>query len=466
VNICTNLLWFDLAPEIQGESNFSACLLPTAYSKMSSRTCTVTIDRLAYGPAGVGRAGGHVVFVPGTVPGDEVEVRIEEEKKHYATGRLVTLRRPSPHRQVPPCPYVPRCGGCPWQQVAYREQLAAKEALVYEQMRRIGKIPQPPLQPIIPSPQQWHYRHRIRLRAEDNTRLGFSPARSHELVEVASCLIAGEAVADHLHLARIWLVSLRTRVRWVEVVIDEPTGELRTKQVVLVGNAEGAFDDDDEAGCARFLAVQTDVAGLVLFGRDWRRSWGETVISFSLGCDDLTLTVSPETFTQVNLAGNRMLIASLLRLSHFQPEQRVIELFCGAGNLSLPIARHVRELIGVEHNQTAVSNARENARRVGLSNVQFLCADAHSGIRALCRTGVRANVIVLDPPRVGAAAIIEDLPRLGASMIVYVSCDPATLARDVSRLREHGYQLRTLQPLDLFPHTYHVETIAVLVLTC
>ena len=433
---------------------------------MPPHTFTLTIDRLAYGPAGVGRTDGKVVFVPGTVPGDEVEVALDKEKKTYATGTVVTLRRPSPQRRHPPCPYVPRCGGCPWQQVVYAEQLRAKETLVREQMRRIGGIADPPLLPIIPSPQEWHYRHRIRLHAEDNARLGFSHASSHELVEIESCLIAGENVAASLRDARAWLASLRTPVRQVELVTGDPADGHDSQGVVLVGTAEGALHASDETACARFLATHPGVAGVALCGRGWRRLWGETQVSFAAGLDDLAFTVSQGVFTQVNPAGNRTLLAALLRLGDFQAEQRVIELYCGAGNLSLPLARRVRALIGIEQDRLAVRDARANAARAGLANARFVCASARTGIQNLLRTGVRGEVVVLDPPRAGAAEVIDAVPRLGARRVVYVSCDPATLARDLRRLSAHGYQVRALQPLDLFPHTYHVETIAVSILTC
>jgi 23S rRNA (uracil1939-C5)-methyltransferase len=433
---------------------------------MPSRTVSLTIDGLAYGPAGVGRADGKVVFVPGTVPGDEIDVALDEEKKTYATGRVLTLRQPSPHRRVPPCPYVPRCGGCPWQQVAYAKQLRAKEAAVREQMRRIGGIADPPVLPIIPSPQEWHYRHRIRLRAEDNARLGFYQASSHELVEIESCLIAGADVAAHLRAARQWLAALRTVVRRVELVNSEPVRGVGARGVVLVGNAAGAFHTKDEDACAHFLSVHPEVCGAVLFGRGWRRAWGQDQVSFALGLDDQILTVSQGGFTPVNLAGNQTLLAVLLRLGDIQAEQRVIELYCGAGNLSLPLARRARELIGIEHDRTAVADARANAARAGLRNARFICASARAGVHDLLRAGVSSDVVVLDPPRAGAAEVIDEVPRLGARRVLYVSCDPATLARDLRRLSTYGYQVRALQPLDLFPHTYHIETIAVSVLTC
>ena len=452
---------------------------------MSSQPLTVTIERLSYGPAGIGRVDGKVIFVPGTVPGDTVEVVIEEEKKTYAIGRLVTLKQPSPKRRSVPCPYIPRCGGCPWQQVTYAEQLRAKQASVEENMRRIGGLTEPPVLPILPSPDEWHYRHRIRLRTEPPDRLGFYQARSHELVEIESCLIASQDSPDQLRQAREWLAVLQTIVRRVELLTEE-----KATRTVLVGNAEGVFQAADDLACQRFLDTHPAIAGLVLFGRGWRHEWGETQISLDLGrnemgkadrmdeigeMDNLSLSVSSGTFTQVNLAGNRLLIETLLRLADFESEHRVLELYCGAGNLTLPLAYRVQSVLGIEQDRVAVANARENVARLGLSNVEFMQTSVRKGLDTLLsnqkpqdqhkHNGRHIDTIVLDPPRAGAADIVERLPRIGARQIVYISCDPTTLARDLQRLGQHGYRVVSLQPIDLFPQTYHVETIAIAVLT-
>jgi 23S rRNA (uracil1939-C5)-methyltransferase len=178
------------------------------------------------------------------------------------------------------------------------------------------------------------------------------------------------------------------------------------------------------------------------------------------------LYVRNGTFTQVNPTGNRALVTSILALGAFRKEQRVIELYCGAGNLSLPVARRVHSLIGIEQEREAVVDARANATRLGLTNAQFVCAGVEAGVRKLLREGVRGDVVVLDPPRAGAAGVMDLVPRLGASAVVYVSCDPATLARDLRQLQTHGYCVRAVQPVDLFPQTYHVETVALSLLTC
>ena len=435
---------------------------------MPSVPISLTIDRLSYGPAGIGRMngkdGGKVVFVPQTAPGDRVDVILTEEKKRYAHGHLVAVRQAGPARRMPPCRYVPRCGGCPWQHVSYAEQLRAKEALVREHMRRIGGMEDPPVLPILPSPQEWRYRHRIRLRTEPPARLGFYQSQSHELVELGDCLIAGEDCATHLAQARAWLARLRTTVRRIELITSDPLRDA-TGGVVLVGNAQGRFQADDEEECAAFVAGHDDVAGVILFGRGWRRAWGETRIVLDLGVDDLTLEVKRGGFTQVNPAGNRVLIAALLRLGDFQGSQKVIECHTGAGNLSLPIAGRVATLIGIEQDPYALADARENIARTGLNNVTFVHASARVGLRTLVQRGVEADVLVLDPPRAGAADSLDDIPRLKIQKVVYVSCDPTTLARDLRRLGQWGYRVESLQPVDLFPHTYHVETIAVAVLT-
>jgi 23S rRNA (uracil1939-C5)-methyltransferase len=428
---------------------------------MPVQTFHLTIDSLAYGPAGVGRADGKVIFVPGTVPGDEVEVVLDQEKKTYATGHVVALSHPSPWRRHPPCPYVARCGGCPWQQVSYTEQLRAKEMLVREHMRRIGGMADPSVLPIIASPQEWHYRHRIRVHVTDNSRLGFSPPRSHELVEIESCLIATAGTPENLRLARAWLTVLSTAVRDIELLTSESDGKL-----VMVGVAADAFQASDDVACQRFLQTHSQIAGLLLSGRNWQRRWGEPRLVVDLGLAGLTIEVSHGTFTQISCAGNRALIAAVLRLSDIQKEQRVIELYCGAGNLSLPLASRARELIGIEQNRLAVADARANAVRSSLMNTRFMYASVRDGVRRLRQAGERADVVVLDPPRTGAAEIIAAIPRLGARKVVYVSCDPASLARDLRQLHLYGYRTDVIQPIDLFPQTYHVETIAVSLLTC
>lgn len=431
---------------------------------MTAHAFPLTIERLSYGPAGIGRVNGKVVFVPETVPGDEVEVEIDEEKKGYARGHIVQMISPSPHRRMPPCQYVHQCGGCSWQHITYEEQLRAKAELVREQLRRIGGLHDIPLLPILASPQEWQYRHRIRLRVDDQARVGFSPLRSHALVEIGSCLIAWPDVGTHLQAARDWVRALRTSVTQLELAISEPQDVPKETPIVCVGDALGMFQSEDDLTCRQFLASHPSVAGVMLRGRGWSHAWGNTAVRVNTGAH--TLTVQDGVFTQVNPAANQLLVSSLVQLSGVNYTDRVIELYSGAGNFSLPLARRAHVLIGVEQNGKAVFAARANAERAGVKNAQFRRATVQAGVRELLKQGLQGDIVVLDPPRTGAVEVIDDLPRFGAQTIVYVSCDPTTLARDLRRLLQYGYRLQAVQPLDMFPQTYHVETIAVSVLTC
>ncbi len=437
---------------------------------MPDMTRSLTIDRLSYGPAGVGRLEGKAVFVPETAPGDVVEIRIEEEKKGYARGRVTALLSASPVRRACPCPYVQRCGGCPWQHLTYEEQLRSKETLVQEQLRRIGGFSDIPLLPILPSPQEWRYRHRIRLHVEQNKRLGFSPPRSHAVVEIQDCLIAWEGVAEHLQLAREWVAAVRTPIVELELAVSDKAVDNRkvgeaqaTPNLVMIAEALGPLHPADVQTSERFLAAHPQCAGLRMSGHEWRRTWGDT--SLTLSSEDGVLTTRDGTFTQVNPTANRVLTTTLLQLCAVHGEQRIVELYCGAGNLSVALARGARELIGIEQNGVAVVAAQANAAHAGLMNTRFVQDSVLAGVQQLLQDKVRCDVLVLDPPRTGAAEVMDLLPQLGAATITYVSCDPATLARDLRRLHSHGYRLQAVQPLDMFPQTYHVETIAVSVLT-
>jgi 23S rRNA (uracil1939-C5)-methyltransferase len=430
---------------------------------MASPFHTVTVERLSYGPAGIAHVDGQVVFVPGTAPGDEVVVEIDSQKKNYATARVVEVRSPSPFRRLPPCPYVSQCGGCPWQHIEYPEQLRAKEVLVHEQLRRIGGLNDIPLLPIIPSPEEWRYRQRLLFHVDRAGRVGLLAPRSHNVVTIDSCSVAWEAMPSQLRLVREWIASLRTVVVQVELAVEDPAARPEEQRVIVLGQARGPFQQKDEQAC-RLLAARPLVAGVMLQGKEWRQAWGNTSRTF-IGKDE-TLTIHDDAFTQVNTAANQLLVEAVLRHSEVRSTDTVIELYCGSGNFSVSFARRAREFIGIEQDGRAIADARRNAARAGVTNTRFLHTPASVGVRELLAGGARGDVVVLDPPRSGAADIVDDLPRFGARVITYVSCDPATLARDLRRLHQHGYQLQAVQPIDMFPQTYHVEVVAVSVLTC
>lgn len=419
----------------------------------STGTLQVKIDSLAYGPYGIARHAGRVVMVPLTVPGDEAEIAVVEEKNNYAVGQLVRLVRPSSQRVEPPCPYVGECGGCPWQMVGYEAQLDAKAKSVEDALRRIGKLSGFELLPILSSPQEYGYRRRIRLQASADKKLGFHRASTHELIEIDSCIIATPVADRSIARARDWAGRLRSTVRHIEIVAGDD-GE----QVVLVGKLDGSLALEDDTACKRFLESNAAIQGLVLFGRGFRRAWGRGKVR--LECEDgLRMELDAEVFMQVNREANRRLANELFQRGEFDNHDRVLELYSGAGNFTLPLARRVGEVVAVEGDSRAVENGRNNGKANGIENIRWVPAHAPNALKQL-RRGERFTKIILNPPRSGAKDLEDDLASFGAEKILYVSCNPATLARDLAALAAKGYKPKRIRPVDLFPHTFHVETVA------
>jgi 23S rRNA (uracil1939-C5)-methyltransferase len=414
----------------------------------------LNIHALTYGPYGVGRHGGKIVLVPVTAPGDEVEVKILEEKRSYSVGEVVRLRRSSPSRRAAPCPYFGSCGGCPWQHLRYETQLAAKAKSVEDALRRIGKLDHFELLPILSSPREEHYRRRIRLHTNLAGRLGFHRPFSGQLVEIDSCLIADPRLESGLPLAREWRESLATRVKEIEISLGEDEAA-----PVFIGRAGGEFAPEDDRVSALFLDRHPPVGGLILTGRGWRKSWGESQVSLYAE-EGLKIRAEADAFTQVNPEAGRRLARELLAWGDFHDSDRVLELYSGAGNFTLPVARRCGTIAAVEGNPLAVESGRKNSRSHGLEKIRWICSPVPPAIHRLKENGARFSKIILNPPRSGAKGLMESLAFLGADKILYVSCNPATLARDLAALARQGYRLARVLPVDFFPHTFHVEVLA------
>jgi 23S rRNA (uracil1939-C5)-methyltransferase len=417
---------------------------------------TLEINALSYGPYGIGRVEGRVLMVPHCAPGDTVIARVTEERERFSVAELLRVLKPSPLRRTPPCPYVGDCGGCAWQHLTYDAQLQAKQQSVDDALRRIGKLADFDLRPILPSAEEFHYRRRIRLQVGPANRLGFYGASSHHLVEIDSCQIADERLNGVLETLRRWAGNLLTPIEHLEIVAgDDP------RQLAVVVHAGGAFVPQDRAACESLIDVKEGIDGVIVAGRDWRASWGHPAIAVRLK-EELTLGVDADVFTQVNPQGNRLMLEALLDAGNFNGDERLLELFSGAGNFTLPLARQSQAVVAVEAHRPAVANGKLNAQKNGIDNIRWICAPVPRTVADLKKRRERFDKIVLDPPRTGARGIEADLAALGAGKIFYISCNPATLARDLAAIATLGYKLRTVQPIDLFPQTFHVEALAVL----
>jgi 23S rRNA (uracil1939-C5)-methyltransferase len=413
------------------------------------------ITALSYGPYGIGRVDGKAVMVPHTAPGDRVRARLVDSKPHYDVGELLRVVDPSPHRQAPPCPYVGRCGGCSWQHLLYAAQLHAKQRSVTDALGRIGKLADFGVRPIIPAAGEYQYRRRIRLQVDQGKRLGFYGAASHDLIEVESCHIAASPLNLAIEPLRRWILELHSVIDYLELVKGDAPDEL-----VAVIQSAAPLAAIDESACEDLVRSQI-VHGAIAKSRTGHAVWGNPWITVVVE-DDLALKLDADVFTQINAEGNRQMLRQLLDLGGFHERDRILELYSGAGNFTLPLARRVERITAVEGHRPAVANGKLNAQDLHIENIDWIVADAQRALKQLRRQPGKFSKILLDPPRAGAKGLAADLASLNAETIAYISCNPATLARDLAALTKQGYKLGVVQPIDFFPHTFHVETLALL----
>jgi 23S rRNA (uracil1939-C5)-methyltransferase len=412
---------------------------------------------MAYGPHAVGHHEGKVIFVRGGAPEEVLDVVLRETRARFAFADAVAVVEPSPARRQPPCPYLPRCGGCPWQHLVYADQLAAKYDVVQQHLRRIGGLDVVPA-PIVASPAEWRYRQRLKLRVQQR-QVGFYAAASHDLVAVDHCLLAAPRVEAALPAATALVRRLATIVQRLEIVAGDEAGEL-----VLAAQAEGGWQPRDEDECRAWLDAHAQVRGLVVSGRGWRRAWGDERVTMRPEAD-LALQVHAGTFTQVNPGANRALVALVVARAGVAADMRVLDLYAGAGNLSLPLARRGAQVPAVEQHRQAADDGIANASRLTPGRCEFIARPARRAVAALHAAGRQFDLVVLDPPRSGAAEVLPALLRLAPARLVYVSCDPTSLARDLAQLTTR-YRVTHVQSIDMFPHTYHVETVVAAELAC
>jgi 23S rRNA (uracil1939-C5)-methyltransferase len=428
----------------------------------------LTIDDLAQGGEGVGRAGPRTVFVPWTAPGDRVvaDVPAGEGPAHAA---LVSLVAPGAARVAPPCRHFGpgegerECGGCEWLHVGYPAQLAAKERTVREALRRIGRLDPAALglRPILASPAAHRYRSRAKFHLDRaSARLAFFRRRSHAAVRLEECHLL-EPALDALR-AEVGPALAAARLAPREVALEWSAAEGRGSALLLLDPTPAA-----RTRAEALLAAVPALAGVVLRGDAGpAAAVGRPVLSHARvpGHPEAVAQRSrPDVFQQANRGANALLVAAALDLLRPDGED-VLELFCGAGNFTAPLSRRARAVAAVEAQGPALELAREDLR--GVANVRFYAGDALKVAAALAAErgagGPAFGAVLLDPPREGAKGIGTTLRALGAARVVYVSCDPATLARDVRGCVEAGFRVTAVQPVDMFPQTHHVEAAVLL----
>ncbi|MDR2751933.1 MAG: 23S rRNA (uracil(1939)-C(5))-methyltransferase RlmD [Clostridiales bacterium] len=431
---------------------------------------------------GVGRASGLAVFVEGALPGDTVMAKITKLKKSYAHGRTIRLVKPSPDRVTPPCKAL-KCGGCSLQHASYESQLRLKRQRVQDDLERLGGIHGVTVPEAIGMKDPLHYRNKALYpvgMSNGKLVMGFYEKGSHDIIPADACLIQSESCSAAL-------AAIQQFVEGSGISIyDEATNQGLLRHV-LIRVGEGADDSGNKVEeimvclvingdtlpnilylkniCSRMIPTLKTIvlntntkASNTILGSACKTIWGPGFIHKKIF--DLVFEVSPLSFFQVNTAQAEVLFGLVLEMAELEEDETAVDLHCGAGAITLLLARKAKSAIGIEISEEAVKDAVRNAELNSIKNVEFIAAPAEEAMPALVEKGATADLVVVDPPRKGCdPATIAAILAMAPKKIVYVSCDPGTLARDLKILINGGYSLDRIQPLDMFPMTSHVETV-------
>ena len=435
----------------------------------------LTIEGYASDGSGVARLEGMVVFVQGGIRGEVCDVRLTHVGRTALWGRVHEVITPSPARVVPDCPHYGRCGGCQFRHMDYAQELEAKHTRVYDALTRLGGVEHLELPPVLGSPKVDRYRNKAQFPVSRGPRIGFYQNRTHRVVDVPDCLLQSQAAGRLRQAVKEWMTA------WSVPAYDEKSrlGLVRHLYVrtnrrgeslcCLLVNGRGIPREHELVAALR--SVEPGLTGVVLginqshsnviLGESYCTLWGRDFLSDRLCGYSFQLSVP--SFYQVNPDQAEVLYSKALEFAQLTREDTALDLYCGIGTISLVLARQAGMVWGAEVVPQAVDDAVENARRNGVANARFLCGDAGEAARRLDSQGVRPGVICVDPPRKGLAEEVVDIvASMAPRRVVYVSCDPGTLGRDVKRFAGHGYVLTQAAAVDLFPRTAHVETVCLL----
>lgn len=430
----------------------------------------IEIQDIGHLGVGIGRHEGKVVMVPFTAPGDRAEVEVVRIHSGYDEAKLVRLLEASPIRRPPPCPHFGLCGGCQVQQLDGPQQRSVKERLFRETLSRKAGVDEEKLMPILSPPQDLAYRSKLEMHLcpDHPAALGFMQWGSRKAIPVEHCPVA----MDRLNRLIFEAGGLMRGIGpWsgarVEMACDD-SGDGATLTIwgrpwILSRGIRSGFD-----------SLSPGLRGVyVMEGRGmeirpiWERAWEPRgvlyVVPDSGSCQGISLAAWPGVFRQVNPGANRVLISKVLGWVKEGRPGKVLDLYAGMGNLSIPVSLLAEEVTAVEVNPLAVENGRENCRRNGVENVRWVCGSARKVMARMIERGQSFDLLILDPPRGGARELIQDAIRIRPERIIYVSCDTATLARDLSQIQRDGiYQVRESHPIDMFPQTFHLESVTLL----
>ena len=435
---------------------------------------TVTVEGYGEGGMGVARIDGRVVFVHGALRGEKCRVLILKTLKSVAFAKVLEVLEPSSERITPDCPYFPRCGGCTYRHIRYEEELRLKRQRVQDNLSRIGGS-NVTVEEILGAQDTLRYRNKAQYPMSKDGAVGFYRARTHEVIECERCLLVKPEADAAAEALRAYMQSCRV------AGYDEKTGRGLVRHLYVRSNAAGEslvcvlVNGDKLPKEDRLVALLRDACpkctgivlgtntkkGNVILGDRYRTLWGSDRLEDTL-CGK-TFRLSVPSFYQVNRAQAERLYSKAIEFAGLTGQETVLDLYCGAGTITLALSDHAKKVLGAEIVPEAIDDARENAARNGVENAEFFCGDASDVAKKLARENLRPDVITVDPPRKGLAAdVVESIVEMQPQRVVYVSCDSATMARDVKRFSDLGYTAQRACAVDMFPRADHVETVVLL----
>lgn len=435
---------------------------------------TVTIEGYGEGGMGVARIDGRVVFVHGALRGEKCRVLILKTLKSVAFAKVLEVLEPSSERMESDCPYFPRCGGCTYRHIRYEEELRLKKQRVQDNLSRIGGS-DVTVEEILGARDTLRYRNKAQYPVSKDGAVGFYRARTHEVIECEHCLLVKPEAAAAAEALREYMQSCRV------AGYDEKTGRGLVRHLYIRSNAAGEslvcvlVNGDKLPKEDRLVTLLRDACpkctgivlgtntkkGNVILGDRYRTLWGSDRLEDTL-CGK-TFRLSVPSFYQVNRVQAERLYAKAIEFADLTGQETVLDLYCGAGTITLALSDHAKKVLGAEIVPEAIDDARENAARNGVKNAEFFCGDASDVAKKLARENLRPDVITVDPPRKGLAAdVVESIAEMQPGRVVYVSCDSATMARDVKRLADLGYIAQRACAVDMFPRADHVEAVCLL----
>ena len=435
---------------------------------------TVTIEGYGEGGMGVARIDGRVVFVHGALRGEKCRVLILKTLKSVAFAKVLEVIEPSSERITPDCPYFPRCGGCTYRHIRYEEELRLKKQRVQDNLSRIGGS-DVTVEEILGAQDTLRYRNKAQYPVSKDGAVGFYRARTHEVIECEHCLLvkpeadaAAEALREYMQSCRVAGYDEKTGRGLVRHLYVRSNAAGESLVCVLVNGDKLPKEDrlvtllrDACPKCTGIVLGTNTKKGNVILGDRYRTLWGSDRLEDTL-CGK-TFRLSVPSFYQVNRVQAERLYAKAIEFAGLTGQETVLDLYCGAGTITLALSDHAKKVLGAEIVPEAIDDARENAARNGVKNAEFFCGDASDVAKKLARENLRPDVIPVAPPRKGLAAdVVESIAEMQPGRVVYVSCDSATMARDVKRLADLGYTAQRACAVDMFPRADHVETVVLL----